>query len=209
MEDKMLKTQKEKLAGLDRQLSDLAVKQRRVEKQLADEHDAIRAGAAQRVSVVALLVDADPEMAKKLHKQLDSLDSQIKGSERMAESFQALLRSIASETATVTVDRNRLNETVGVEVNQREFALWATTMQENFAAAHAAMAAARIALAKCTVEAAKGAERFKGAAMTWAAGEFDQFERVEANPDSLGGFRMAKPWYRNTVVHIHPMVRNS
>lgn len=207
MEDKVLEVNRKKLSSLDKQLADLAVKQRRVEKQLADEHDRIRQCASQRTALVAQLVDAAPEQASKVHKQLDSIDATITGSERMAESFQALLRSIAAETATLTSERNRLNEIVGAEVNQREFALWTVTMTENFKAARAAMAAARIALARCTVEAAKGAERFKGAASTWAAGEFDAFERVEANPDTLGGFKLATPWYRNTVVHIHPMVR--
>lgn len=207
MDDTQLAVGRKKLAALDKQLSDLAIKQRTTESRLAGEHELIRKSAAERATVVARLVDADEQAAAKLHKQLDGLDQQIKSSERQAEAYQHALKAIASETATITADRNKLNEAVGVEINQRDFRTWQSTMTANFAAAREAMAAARIALGKLTVEAAKGTERFKGLASTWAAGEFDQFERVEANPDSLGGFKLATPWYRNVLIHIAPMER--
>lgn len=207
MDDKVLRENQKKLAALDRQLSDLAIKQRTTEGRLAQEHELVRRAVSQRAAVVGGLIDADEEAAKKLHRQLDSLDQQIKSSERMAESLQNLLRGIAAETADTTSQRDKLNQVVASENTSREFALWQADMTGNFAAAREAMAAARIALGKLTTTAARGVERFQGAASGWAAGEFDRFEHVEANPDSLGGFKPALPLFRSIVVHVSPMER--
>lgn len=205
MDDKALEVSRKKLAALDKQLADLAVKQRATESRLDGEHQIIRKAAAERMGVVAQLVDADSPTAAKLHKQLDGLDQQIKSSERLAESYQHALKDIASQTATVTVEHDRVNQIVGAENNARAFALWTANMVEQFKTVHEAMATARLTLGRLCIEAAHGCEQFRGAAANWAANEFDQFERLEANPDTLLSFKMATPWYRNVRITINPM----
>lgn len=206
MDDKALEVSRKKLSALDKQLSDLAIKQRTTEARLAGEHELIRKAAAQRAGLVAQLIDAAPEQASKVHKQIDGLDAQIKSSERLAESLQHLLKSIAGETADTTSQRDKLNQLVASENNTRAFAQWQSEMEQNFAAATAAMAAAREALGRLTTEAARGTERFAGAASGWSASRFDQWEHQQANPN-LAGFRQSLPWFRSIVVHVSPMSR--
>lgn len=205
MDDKMLKTQKDKLAGLEKQLSDLAVKQRRVEKQLADEHDAVRKCAAQRTALVAQLVDAAPEQASKVHKQLDSIDATITGSERMAESLQQLLRSIAGETAEVTGQRDRLNQLVGQEQSSRAFQQWTVELQQARADAERAFADARLKLSALDSLCARGIEQFPGAGNV-AAATFEDLLIRQANLE-MNGWRVSTPAFRvDSVVHIRALV---
>ena len=207
MDDKVLKTQKEKLVGLDKKLSDLAAKLRSTESRLDQEHQIVRQAASQRAVLVGNLVGASVEESRRLHEKIDGLDQQIRGAERMSESYQRLLETVKAETVEVTAARDKLNAVVGAETNARDFAAWQIAMQENFKAAHAAMAAAREALAKCTTEAARAGERFGGVAQSWAAAAFDSFEHSEHNADTLLNFRQATPWFRNTSVVIWPMTR--
>lgn len=205
MEDKELKQAKERLGKLDKQLSDLAIKQRSTEAKLAQEHELVRKAAAQRAGVVGLLVDADEEASKKLHKQLDSLDAQIKGAERMAESYQQLLRTISSETTAVTVERDLLNSAVASENTSRAFQQWTVELQQARADAERAFADARLRLSALDSLCARGIERFHGAGNV-AAATFEDLLIRQANLES-NGWKLSTPVFRaDAIVHVRALV---
>lgn len=207
MDDKALRQLKERLDKLNREVHSLTKKEQETRRRLDDELDLSRKAKAERAVLLDRLIGATVEAAEKLHRQVDGIDQQIKSSERLSESLDRLLQATKAEYEAVLVERNKINQVVGQEETARAFSLWQVTMEQNFQAATAAMAAARLTLGKLTTEAASGSERFGGQASTWSAGKFDEWEHREHNAESLAGFRPALPWFRNIIVHISPMTR--
>lgn len=200
MDDRQLKDATARLRKIEGQIGDLTAKQRAAEVKLKTQVETASKLARQRGELISELATVnDEEQAKAIHKKLDLLDPQVTKATRLIESHERALKDIASETATLTNDRNKLNELVAAENNARAFAQWQADMQANFEAARAAMATARITLGKLTTEAAAGVERFKGAASNWAGSRFEEFEHREANPDTLLGLRDG-----HAVVSEHP-----
>lgn len=209
MEDRQLQLSKGKLDKLNREVSALAKKEQETRRRLDDERDSLNKITTQRTALVDRLTNAAPgdQAPAKLHSEIEAFDQKIKVSQRLIESFERLLAATKTELEAIVAERNQINTIVGQEESARAFQSWQADMQANFAEAHAAMEQARLALAKCTIESAKAGEKFGGVAQSWAAAEFDKFEHVEHNAETLGGFKQAMPWFRNVNVVIWPMVR--
>lgn len=205
MDDSTLQENRKRLTGLDRKLSDLAIKQRTVEAKLAGEHENVRKCVAQRAGLVAQLIDADEEKSKRLHRGIDSADAQILASERQAEALQHALKAIANETASTTNQRDQLNTVVGQAINAREFQQWAVELQQARADAEKAFADARLKLSALDSLCARGIERFPGAGNV-AAATFEDLLIRQANLEA-NGWRLSTPVFRaDAIVHVRALV---
>lgn len=207
MDDRQLVKEKERLKGLEKKVAELGVKQNQVQARLDGEHDLIRKGAAQRATLLARLLDADGEASRRMHKELDGIESAIKASERLCEAYQHQLKQIASEFDDAVRERDKVGQIVGQEVNAREFAAWAADIDREIKAAAGALASARLALAALSIDCATGLARFGAAAGSGLGEKIDKFIHQQSNPESLLNFKLAIPFFRGDLrAMVYPMV---
>lgn len=198
---------KEQLAKVEKQISEYTVKLRVTEQRLRAEHEGLRSLVSQRAQMLARLADANTEDAQKINKNLDELDSQIRGTERRAESLQALVKTINSAMAELGNEHEKLSEVIAAEVNAEEFEAWKVQVAQARQDAEAAFADARIKLAALDTLCARGGARFGGPAYNVAAATFEDLLTRQANLEQ-NGWKLSVPVYRaDAIVHIRPLIR--
>ena len=197
----------EKRAGqLRNQIAGLEKQRRETERKLAQEQEKLRQVTARRDALVESLNGADENTAQRVHRDLDSLESTIRVSQRIGESLEKALQKTVHEIQSLTPELVEVELAIAAERNAAELRAFEVELKQARRLAEAALADARLNLAAFSALAVRCAERFGAAGAAAVGRELEPFVLQQANLGSAG-WQEARPQYRPLQFVVRPMVR--
>jgi len=206
MDARQLTETKKRAAKVDKQVGELQARRVETESKLTAEHAEIRRIVLQRQTLIGQLVDAADEAARRLHRQIDGFDSAIRGSERLAESFQKLLDKTVQELESARSEYEELNKEIQIEENALAFEAWCLQIKTHLRNSEESISAARSNLGQLSQLAGEGIEKFRGPAAAFLTPLVEKFARSAHNPD-LHGWKRPVPSFISFGIQLHPMIR--
>lgn len=197
----------EKRTGqLRNQLARLEKQRRETEAKLAQEQEKLRQVTARRGALVESLNSNDDVAARRVHRELDEIESAIRVSQRVGESLEKALQKTVHEIQSLTAELHDVEQVIGAERRAAELRAFETELNGARRLAEAALADARVNLAALTTHAVLGVEKFGQVAAAMCNRELEEFVLQQANLERFG-WREARPQYRELRFFVRPMVR--
>jgi hypothetical protein len=196
-------------AELKQQINGLYRRKGELEGTMQREHVMQEKLAARRKELVGELPSADSATEAWAHSEIDATDNALKLSIRTAEGLQITLTKLFNEIGAA--ERQLAEATRIIVQAEREQGLrrLEIQLQEDRQTAEAALASVRLALVALNATASRGIEEFGGPAQNLVKNIAEEFRHREVNPESLGGWRDARPNFLNLQFTVRPMVKDA
>jgi chromosome segregation ATPase len=191
---------------LRKQLAGLYTRKREAESALAREHDTQQKATAERITLVAELVDADSATAGWAHREIDRLDSALRVSSRLSEGLSNSISRMTSENESLSNELQQVERAIAAEEHAEGLRVFAAQLNQARRSAEEALGNARAALAALNLAAARGFEQYGVAAQSFATGLLEEFRHQQVNPELIG-WRDSRPNYANLQLTVRPMVK--
>jgi hypothetical protein len=194
----------ERAAALRKQLAALASEKQKTESKLAEEHATIRRAALKRGGLVESLIGVNEAVSRRAHKELDELDSVIRVSERMAESFQKALAKAGQEEATLCAEFHEAERQVQAEERAKGLEALQINLKQAARRASEDLDNSRKSLAALSLLAGKGMESYGENAQRICSPIFQEFFDGQNN---MGPWKIVHSYWGDLRFLIRPMTR--
>jgi hypothetical protein len=196
---------------LRKQLAVLDTRKQETESALARERATHARVTGERAKLVEELAGADDATAGWAHGELDRLDSTLRLSSRLAESFEKALSKIANEVEALNAEVLEVERVIRAEERAKALEAFRINLQQAARRAGESLDSARADLAALviletnTVLAANGGAQHEANIHRICEPILDEFTRQQANLDSRGW----RPFqgFRGLQFLIRPMTR--
>jgi chromosome segregation ATPase len=171
---------------LRKKIALLATRRRETESALARERTTHESATARRAELVGELAGADEARAKRVHAELDGLESKLRASGRVIESLSGSVSKIANEIASLDADLAEAGRIIEHERREQGLSALRIQLQNDRRSAEDAMGNARAALAALNRTALQGVERYGVAAQSLVEPIIEEFRHEQFNPGLIG-----------------------
>jgi hypothetical protein len=192
---------------IQRKLTALDQQHRETESALTRERTTHGNLTAKRAKLLEELPGADDATAGYLHREIDSLESELRSSSRLVEGLSASLSRLTGERAKLHAEFREAQDIAEQERRVQAFTEFATQVEVDRRAAEGAFDALRSALFALNHTLVLGVRDHGEAGRSFSTSILDKFASQQHNPEQFGwkshGFELAG----NMQFTIRPMVK--
>jgi chromosome segregation ATPase len=168
---------------------------------------AIAARAERCVELADVEAGGDTAAIKRIEGEVDSFDRIIKSHERTIQGCETRIAKVDVELQSFANELADVGRAIAAQEHQAAFAAWQASLRSKIQETDQAINAARQSSGELSALLVEGIERFAGQAQAVAAPLIERIVHLQANADTLGGWRPAPNSGLIPTFHIGPMIR--